>query len=66
MAMLGTEAFYKTQLEKLQKENAGLKEKVESLEMDNRELKNSVYQLSVKYVSLFSYVGGIFHPRSNE
>ena len=46
----GSEAYYKTQTEKLDKENKQLKLKLDALEKENKELKKSLYELSFRLV----------------
>lgn len=45
----GSEAYYKSKLDSVQKENKNLKQRVDQLEIENRGLKKAVYDLSVRF-----------------
>eukprot|EP01114_Cavostelium_apophysatum_P020950 TRINITY_DN7171_c0_g1_i1.p1 TRINITY_DN7171_c0_g1~~TRINITY_DN7171_c0_g1_i1.p1 ORF type:complete len:525 (-),score=115.98 TRINITY_DN7171_c0_g1_i1:236-1810(-) len=44
-----SEAYYKSQVEKLSKDNKLLKQKLDGMEKENRNLKKSLYELTVRY-----------------
>lgn len=46
----GSEAYYKSNLDLVLKENKQLKQRLDQLEKENRGLKKAVYDLSVRYV----------------
>lgn len=46
---VGSDAYYKNQVETINKENKQLKNKLDVLERENKDLKKSIYDLSVRY-----------------
>mmetsp|Transcript_51957 Transcript_51957/g.86397 ORF Transcript_51957/g.86397 Transcript_51957/m.86397 type:complete len:524 (-) Transcript_51957:174-1745(-) len=52
-----SEAYYKNHLEIVGKENKQLKQKVDQLERENKDLKKSLYELSIRYNSLYQHSG---------
>ena len=45
----GSEAYYKSNLDLVLKENKQLRQRLDQLEKENRGLKKAVYDLSVRY-----------------
>ncbi len=55
---VGSEAYYKNQMENITKENKLLKYKLDVLERENKDLKKSIYDLSVRYdMLLYQFMG---------
>lgn len=57
VANVGSDAYYKNQMETITKENKLLKYKLDVLERENKDLKKSIYDLSVRYDMLMSQTG---------
>ncbi|GBG74628.1 hypothetical protein CBR_g19035 [Chara braunii] len=58
----GSEAYYKSNLDLVLKENKQLKLKVDQLERENRDLRKSVYDLSIRLCACLEQVGKSVKP----
>lgn len=60
----GSEAYYKSNLDLVLKENKQLRQRLDQLEKENRGLKKAVYDLSVRcastYLTFFMHVRVLF------
>lgn len=65
-ANVGSDAYYKNQMETITKENKLLKYKLDVLERENKDLKKSIYDLSVRYDMMMHQMGKTSKPFSIE
>ncbi|OAE33749.1 hypothetical protein AXG93_2884s1220 [Marchantia polymorpha subsp. ruderalis] len=58
----GSEAYYKSNLDLVLKENKQLKQRLDQLEKENRGLKKAVYDLSVRHSACNVHLGKVARP----
>ncbi|KAL2641342.1 hypothetical protein R1flu_008929 [Riccia fluitans] len=58
----GSEAYYKSNLDLVLKENKQLKQRLDQLEKENRGLKKAVYDLSVRHSACYVHLGKVAKP----
>ncbi|CAM6097900.1 unnamed protein product [Calypogeia fissa] len=58
----GSEAYYKSNLDLVLKENKQLKQRLDQLEKENRGLKKAVYDLSVRHSACIEHLGKAVKP----